>query len=85
MSQALQREKIAQKFHQVTEQIEAALSEIRYDNLDISEEVREQVLLQILFILKRITAYIKILTIDDFLLQKVTFSIRLWTRKFESK
>ncbi|GLT65359.1 hypothetical protein SLA2020_377970 [Shorea laevis] len=41
--QALQREKIAQKFHQVTEQIEAALSEIRYDNLDISEEVREQI------------------------------------------
>lgn len=54
LSQALQREKTAQKFYQVTEQIEAALSEIHYDNLDMSEEVREQVLLQILFILKRI-------------------------------
>lgn len=54
MSQALQREKTTQKFYQVTEQIEAALNEIHYDNLDISEEVREQVLLQILFILKRI-------------------------------
>lgn len=41
--QALQREKIAEKFHQVTEQIEVALSEIHYDTLDISEEVREQI------------------------------------------
>ncbi|XP_040999816.1 U-box domain-containing protein 14-like [Juglans microcarpa x Juglans regia] len=41
--QALQRAKTAQKFQQVTEQIEAALSEIHYDNLDISEEVREQI------------------------------------------
>ncbi|KAF5467074.1 hypothetical protein F2P56_016936 [Juglans regia] len=41
--QALQREKIAQKFHHVTEQIEAALNEIHYDNLNISEEVREQI------------------------------------------
>lgn len=41
--QALQREKIAQKFHEVTQQIEAALSEIHYDNLEISEEVREQI------------------------------------------
>ena len=46
LSQALQREKIAQKFHLVTEQIEAALSEIHYDKLNLSEEVREQVLLQ---------------------------------------
>lgn len=52
MSQALQREKIAEKFHQVTEQIEVALSEIHYDTLDISEEVREQVILQILIILE---------------------------------
>jgi hypothetical protein len=52
LSQALQRENIAQKFHQVTEEIEVALSEIHYDNLDISEEVREQVILQILFILE---------------------------------
>jgi hypothetical protein len=46
LSQALRREKVAQKFQQVTEQIEAALSEIHYDKLDLSEEVREQVLLQ---------------------------------------
>ena len=46
LSQALQREKIAQKFHLVTEQIEAALSKIHYDKLNLSEEVREQVLLQ---------------------------------------
>ncbi|GMY09268.1 U-box domain-containing protein 14 isoform X2 [Fagus crenata] len=37
------REKVAQKFQQVTEQIEAALSEIHYDKLDLSEEVREQI------------------------------------------
>jgi hypothetical protein len=40
---ALRREKVAQKFQQVTEQIEAALSEIHYDKLDLSEEVREQI------------------------------------------
>lgn len=40
---ALEREKIAQKFHQVTGQIEAALSEIRYNNLNLSEEVCEQI------------------------------------------
>ncbi|KAK4578722.1 hypothetical protein RGQ29_028704 [Quercus rubra] len=40
---ALQREKIAQKFHLVTEQIEAALSKIHYDKLNLSEEVREQI------------------------------------------
>lgn len=45
MSQALQRDKIADKFHQVTEKIEAALSEIPYDKLELSEEVREQVTL----------------------------------------
>ena len=44
MSQALQRDKIVGDFQQVTEQIEEALSEIPYDKLDISEEVREQVL-----------------------------------------
>ena len=44
MSQALQREKIVGDFQQVTEQIGEALSEIPYDKLDISEEVREQVL-----------------------------------------
>lgn len=46
MLQALQMDKIAAKFHQVTEQIEAALSRIPYDKLDISEEVREQVNLE---------------------------------------
>lgn len=40
---ALQREKIAQKFHLVTEQIEVALSKIHYDKLNLSEEVREQI------------------------------------------
>ncbi|XP_065870330.1 U-box domain-containing protein 14 isoform X2 [Euphorbia lathyris] len=41
--QALQRDKIAHKFCQITEKIEAALSEIPYDKLDLSEEVREQI------------------------------------------
>lgn len=40
----MQRDKIAAQFHQLTEQIEAALSDIPYDKLDLSEEVREQVL-----------------------------------------
>ncbi|KAL2533913.1 U-box domain-containing protein 14 [Abeliophyllum distichum] len=41
--QALQVDKIARKFDLVTEQIEAALSQIPYDKLDIPEEVREQI------------------------------------------
>ncbi|GAV77194.1 Arm domain-containing protein/U-box domain-containing protein/KAP domain-containing protein [Cephalotus follicularis] len=41
--QALQRDVIADQFHQMTEQVEAALSEIPYEKLDISEEVREQI------------------------------------------
>lgn len=41
--QALQRDKIVQKFCQITEKIEAALSEIPYDKLDLSEEVLEQI------------------------------------------
>lgn len=41
--QALQRDKIAGDFLQVTEQIEQALGQISYDKLDISEEVREQI------------------------------------------
>ncbi|KAJ8766080.1 hypothetical protein K2173_020596 [Erythroxylum novogranatense] len=40
---ALERDRLACKFHEVTENIEAALSEIPYDRLDISEEVREQI------------------------------------------
>jgi hypothetical protein len=40
---ALQMQKIVVKFHLITEQIEAALSQIPYDKLDISEEVREQI------------------------------------------
>ncbi|WCJ19271.1 U-box domain-containing protein 14 [Euphorbia peplus] len=41
--QALQREKLAHSFCQITEKIEAALSGIPYDKLDLSEEVREQI------------------------------------------
>ncbi|KAI9157003.1 hypothetical protein LWI28_015363 [Acer negundo] len=41
--QVLQRDKIASKFHEMTEQIEAALNEIPCDNLDLSEEVHEQI------------------------------------------
>ncbi|KAF8396542.1 hypothetical protein HHK36_018166 [Tetracentron sinense] len=41
--QALQMEEIADKFHEVTEQIEKALSEISYDKLYLSEEVQEQI------------------------------------------
>ncbi|KAK2992387.1 hypothetical protein RJ640_018306 [Escallonia rubra] len=40
--QALQLEITARRFHQVTEQIEESLCQIPYDQLDISEEVREQ-------------------------------------------
>ncbi|KAK3022263.1 hypothetical protein RJ639_045857 [Escallonia herrerae] len=40
--QALQLETTARRFHQVTEQIEESLCQIPYDQLDISEEVREQ-------------------------------------------
>ncbi|XP_047178612.1 U-box domain-containing protein 14 [Vigna umbellata] len=41
--QALRRNDTADKFQQVTEKIEAALSEIPYYKLEISEEVREQI------------------------------------------
>ncbi|KAF7112857.1 hypothetical protein RHSIM_Rhsim09G0148400 [Rhododendron simsii] len=41
--EALQMDKIAGDFQQVTEQIEEAMSRIPYDKLDISEEVREQI------------------------------------------
>lgn len=44
MSKAFHRDEIANKFHQMTEQIEAALKEIPYDKLPISDEVREQVM-----------------------------------------
>lgn len=57
LSQALQREKIAERFHLVTEQIEAALSQIHYDKLNLSEEVREQVLLQPNLFCIDLTAY----------------------------
>jgi len=43
MSQALRRNDTADKFQKVTEKIEAVLSEIPYNKLDISDEVREQV------------------------------------------
>ncbi|KAL3838297.1 hypothetical protein ACJIZ3_022888 [Penstemon smallii] len=41
--QALQVDKIACKFDNATEQIEAALSQIPYNELDIPDEVREQI------------------------------------------
>ncbi|KAL0452132.1 UNVERIFIED_CONTAM: U-box domain-containing protein 14 [Sesamum latifolium] len=41
--QALQIDKIAGKFERVTQQIEAALSQIPYNELDIPDEVREQI------------------------------------------
>ncbi|KAI3969172.1 hypothetical protein MKW92_047870 [Papaver armeniacum] len=41
--QALQKDNIVKHFHDVTEQIEQALSEISYDKLNISEEVHEQI------------------------------------------
>lgn len=44
MTQALQRDEIALKFHRMTEKIEAALSQVRYEKLGFPEEVTEQVL-----------------------------------------
>ncbi|KAL8051718.1 hypothetical protein ABFX02_06G166200 [Erythranthe guttata] len=41
--QALQVDKIASKFEHVTQQIEAALSQVPYNKLDITEEVLEQI------------------------------------------
>ncbi|KAJ1406376.1 Zinc finger, RING/FYVE/PHD-type [Sesbania bispinosa] len=40
---ALQRNETVDKFQQITEKIEAALNEISYNELDISEEVQEQI------------------------------------------
>ncbi|KAB1201504.1 U-box domain-containing protein 13 [Morella rubra] len=39
----LEREQIRSKFHEVTAQLEQALSGITFENLDISDEVKEQV------------------------------------------
>lgn len=41
--QALQKEKYANRFQEVTEHVEKALSGISYDKYDISEEVKEQI------------------------------------------
>ncbi|XP_061347030.1 U-box domain-containing protein 14 [Gastrolobium bilobum] len=41
--QALRRNDTADKFQKITEKIEAALSEISYNKLEISEEVQEQI------------------------------------------
>ncbi|XP_021897764.1 U-box domain-containing protein 14 [Carica papaya] len=41
--QVLQRENIAYKFQEMTEQIEEALSQIPYDKLELTEEVQEQI------------------------------------------
>jgi len=45
MPQALRWNDTADKFQQITEKIEAALSDISYNKLEISEEVQEQVIL----------------------------------------
>lgn len=41
--QVLEREQIMNKFHQVTTQLEQALGGVHYQELDISDEVKEQV------------------------------------------
>lgn len=41
--QALQSDKMAEKFNVVTEKLEAALSEVPYNQLSLTEEVREQI------------------------------------------
>lgn len=47
ISQALRRNDTIDKFQKITEKIEAALSEISYNKLEISEEVQEQVIIQL--------------------------------------
>lgn len=42
-SQVLERDQIMNKFHEVTERLEQALSQISYEKLDIADEVKEQV------------------------------------------
>ena len=44
VSKAFHHDGIANKFHNMTEQIEAALVEIPYKKFAMSDEVREQVL-----------------------------------------
>lgn len=41
--QVLERDQITNQFQEVTNQLEQALGEISYENLDISDEVKEQV------------------------------------------
>lgn len=43
--QIVHRGPVMQKFHDVTVEIEAALTQIPYDHFEVSEEVIEQVLL----------------------------------------
>lgn len=43
LSQALERDKFADKFRQMTGEIEVSLNNIPYDKLNLSEEVQEQV------------------------------------------
>lgn len=43
--QVLDRDQIMERFQEVTSQLEQALAGISYDKLDISDEVREQVLI----------------------------------------
>lgn len=49
--QIFHRDSVVQKFHHVTVEIEAALSQIPYDTVEVSEEVREQVLITSFFFL----------------------------------
>lgn len=44
--QVFHRGSVMQKFHDMTVEIEAALSQIPYDTIEVSEEVREQVILK---------------------------------------
>lgn len=41
--QVLEREQIMNKFHEVTTNLEQALTGLSYEKLDISDEVKEQV------------------------------------------
>ncbi|CAL1374222.1 unnamed protein product [Linum trigynum] len=55
--QSIHRDSIAAEFHQITEQVEEALSKIPYKKLDLSEEVQEQVLLNSVYQRCRCSVY----------------------------
>lgn len=50
-SQVLERAQIIEKYHEVTAQLEQALSAIPLEKLDISDEVKEQVTKGALFLI----------------------------------